>query len=58
MIVKSFELAGRTLSIETGRLAKQADGSVLVAYGDTMVLVSVVASKFDKKDLGFFPLSV
>lgn len=58
MITKSFELAGRTLSIETGRLARQADGSVLVQYGDTVVLVSVVASKFEKKDLGFFPLSV
>lgn len=58
MITKSFELAGRTLSIETGRLARQADGSVLVRYGDTVVLVSVVASKFEKKDLGFFPLSV
>ena len=57
-ILKSFELAGRSLSIETGRLAKQADGSVLVGYGDSMVLVTVVASKFEKKDLGFFPLSV
>ncbi len=58
MINKSFELAGNTLSIETGRLAKQADGSVLVGYGDTLVLVSVVASRFEKADLGFFPLSV
>ena len=38
----SLELAGRTLSIETGQLAKQADGSVMVRYGDTVVLGTAV----------------
>ena len=39
----SVEVGGRRLSFETGELAKQADGSVVVSYGDTMVLVSAVA---------------
>lgn len=58
MIVKSIELAGRTLSIETGRLAKQADGAIIVSYGDTVVLTTAVASRHDAPDRGFFPLSV
>ncbi|MCH7496481.1 MAG: polyribonucleotide nucleotidyltransferase [Candidatus Marinimicrobia bacterium] len=58
MIVKSLELAGRTLSIETGRMAKQADGAVLVSYADTVALVTAVASKKVAPDRGFFPLSV
>ncbi|MCK5146014.1 polyribonucleotide nucleotidyltransferase [bacterium] len=58
MIKKSIELGGRTLSIETGRLAKQADGSVVVQYGDTVVLATVVATKDAVEDRGFFPLSV
>ena len=58
MIVKSIELAGRTLSIETGRMAKQANGSVLVRYGDSVVLATAVASKKPIEDRGFFPLSV
>ena len=55
--VFELELAGRQLSIETGELAKQASGAVLVRYGDTAVLVAVTASK-DPKDLDFFPLTV
>jgi len=51
------EFAGRTLSIETGRMAKQAAGSALVRFGDTMVLAAVTAS--DKESpLPFFPLTV
>ncbi len=51
------DLGGRKLQIETGELAKQANGSVLVRYGDTAVLVAVTASK-EPKDLDFFPLTV
>jgi polyribonucleotide nucleotidyltransferase len=50
-------LGGRPLVLETGQLAKQANGAVLVQYGDTVVLATVTASK-DPKDLDFFPLTV
>lgn len=57
--VKVFqtEIAGRPLSIEIGKLAKQANGSVMIRYGDTAVLSTVTASK-EPKDLDFFPLTV
>ena len=58
MIKKEIELAGRTLSLETGRMAKQADGAVLVRYADTVALVTAVASREVAPDRGFFPLSV
>ena len=58
IIKKEIELGGRTFSIETGRFAKQANGSVMVRYGDTMVLVTAVASEEAKEDRGFFPLQV
>jgi polyribonucleotide nucleotidyltransferase len=53
-----LEFSGRTLSIETGRMAKQANGSVVVKSGDTMVLVTAVASKSIKEGQDFFPLTV
>jgi polyribonucleotide nucleotidyltransferase len=53
----SMELGGRPLTLETGRLAKQANGAVLVRYGDTVVLCTVTASS-EPKDLDFFPLTV
>ena len=49
---------GRPLSIEVGRLAKQADGAALVTYGETVVLVTAVAAKDLKLDTDFFPLTV
>jgi len=52
------EIAGRTLKIETGRLAKQANGAVLVSYGDTVVLVTACASKAPRAGIDFFPLTV
>ncbi|GIP33119.1 polyribonucleotide nucleotidyltransferase [Paenibacillus sp. J2TS4] len=52
-----MELGGRPLTLETGRLAKQANGAVMVRYGDTAVLCTVTASP-DPKDLDFFPLTV
>lgn len=51
-------VAGQQIKIETGRLAKQADGSVLVSSGNNMVLVTAVSSKEAKPDQGFFPLTV
>ncbi|HOC46205.1 MAG TPA: polyribonucleotide nucleotidyltransferase, partial [Syntrophorhabdaceae bacterium] len=53
----SIEFAGRPLSISTGDLAKQADGSVIARYGDTVVLVTVVAEKL-ARDKDFLPLTV
>ena len=57
---KSYEteLAGRKLVIETGKLAGLANGSVVVKYGDTVVMVNVTASKEPKEGIDFFPLSV
>ncbi|WP_438432495.1 polyribonucleotide nucleotidyltransferase [Gorillibacterium sp. sgz500922] len=52
-----FDLAGRTFSLETGKLAKQANGAVMARYGDTAVLCTVTASS-EPKDLDFFPLTV
>lgn len=52
------DIAGRTLKIETGRLAKQANGAVLVSYGDTVVLVTACASKEPRSGIDFFPLTV
>jgi polyribonucleotide nucleotidyltransferase len=55
---KEVEIGGKILSIETGRYAKQSNGSVMVRYGDSMVLVTAVASAEAKEDQDFFPLSV
>ena len=52
------ELGGQNLVIETGRVAKQANGSVLVRYGDTMVLVTVVSTDEVREGIDFFPLTV
>jgi len=49
---------GRTITLETGKLAKQADGSVVVKLGDTMLLATVVSSKEAKEGVDFLPLSV
>ena len=54
----SMELAGRTLTLETGKMAGFANGSVLVKYGETTVLVNATASKEPKEGIDFFPLSV
>jgi polyribonucleotide nucleotidyltransferase len=53
----SCTINGRTLTIETGEIAKQANGAALVRYGDTIVLAAATASKEDR-DLDFFPLTV
>jgi polyribonucleotide nucleotidyltransferase len=55
---KEIEWGGRTLTLETGKIARQADGAVLARYGDTAVLCSVVAAKSTRPGIDFFPLSV
>src|SRR4029453_6898234 len=58
-IRKSFDIGdGRQVSIETGRLARQADGTVTVTMGNSILLATVVASKEPKEGQAFFPLSV
>jgi polyribonucleotide nucleotidyltransferase len=56
--VVTTEINGKTLSIETGRMAKQAGGAVLVQYGETMVLVTVVSSNDIREGIDFLPLTV
>ena len=58
MIKKSIEISGQTLTIETGRMAKQASGSVVVTYGETVVLVTSTANHGIESDRGFFPLTI
>lgn len=54
----SYEWGGRTLTIETGKIAKQANGAVLVRYGDTAVVVAVTGTKTPREGVDFFPLTV
>ncbi len=54
----SIELAGKTLTLETGRIARQADAAVLATYGETVVLCAVTAAKSVKDGQDFFPLTV
>ena len=54
----SMDVGGRTLTIEQGKMAKQANGAVLVRYGDTVVLVTATASKEPREGVDFFPLTV
>ena len=52
------EVAGRTLSVDIGRVAEQANGAALVHYGDTVVLVTATASDKPRDGIDFFPLIV
>lgn len=54
----SMQLGGRTLTIEAGKIAKQANGSVMVRYGDTAVVVAVTGTKVPREGVDFFPLTV
>ena len=58
LVNKEVEIGGKLLSLETGRFAKQANGAVMVRYGDTMVLVTSVAKSEAKEEQDFFPLQV
>ena len=53
-ITKTIEIGGKQISIETGKLAKQADGAVVLRMGDTMILATVVANKGCQRRRGFF----
>lgn len=55
---KEIEWGGRTLTLETGNVARQADGAVMVSYGETTVLATAVSAKTARDDIDFFPLSV
>jgi polyribonucleotide nucleotidyltransferase len=52
------EVGGKTISIETGKIAKQASGSIVIQCGETVVLVTVVGVKENKQELGFLPLTI
>ena len=56
--VFEYKLAGRTLSVNIGKVAEQANGACVVRYGDTVVLVTATASKEPREGIDFFPLSV
>ncbi len=55
---ESIKLGDKELSVETGKVAKQADGSVVIRYGDTIILVAAVSATTAKEGLDFFPLTV
>ncbi len=55
---ESIKLGDKELTVETGKVAKQADGAVVVRYGETMLLVSAVSSHSPREGLDFFPLTV
>ena len=55
---ESIDWAGRKLTLETGKIARQADGAVLATYGETTVLATVVSAKTPKPGIDFFPLTV
>ena len=57
-IKKSITTGGKEITVETGKLAKQADGSVVLQMGNTMLLATVVSAKEAKEGVGFFPLTV
>ena len=58
MKTKETKIAGKMLRLETGRVARQSNGSVLVTYGETVVLATVNASKEARSDINFFPLQI
>ncbi|MDN3029899.1 MAG: polyribonucleotide nucleotidyltransferase [Candidatus Tisiphia sp.] len=57
-IVKTIELGGRTLELTTGKIARQADGAVMVKMGGTVLLCTAVSAKEPKEGIGFFPLTI
>src|SRR5271170_1221339 len=58
VVKRQVQWGGRTLTLETGKIARQADGAVLATYGETIVLCTVVGQKKAKPDTDFFPLTV
>ena len=57
-VIKEVLLGGTSFSVEVGKFAKQANGSVMVRYGDTMVLVTAVAANIAPEGIDYFPLQV
>ena len=55
---ESIKLGDKELTVESGRVAKQADGSVVIRYGDTMLLVAAVGASTAREGIDFFPLTV
>ena len=53
-----LDWGGRTLTLETGKIARQADGAVVATYGETKVLATVVAAKQPREGVDFLPLTV
>ncbi len=58
LVTKTFQYGNQTVTLETGRIARQASGAVMVTIGETSVLCTVVGAKEAKEGQGFFPLSV
>jgi len=58
LIKDKIELGGRSLTVESGKIAKQASGSCIIRYGETVIFVAVTSSKGVEEDRGFFPMSV
>ena len=58
MYKRDFTVGGKTLSIETGKLAKQADGSAVLRYGDTVVIVTACCTDTEREGIDFLPLTV
>src|ERR1700752_2119065 len=57
IVTKEIEVAGKRVSIETGRVAEQANGAVVIRQGDSVVLSTVVMSKEPREGIDFFPLT-
>src|ERR1700730_3804963 len=55
---ESIKVGDRDLSVEIGRVAKQADGSCVISYGDTMLLCAAVAANSPREGIDFFPLTI
>ncbi len=58
IVRKEIVWGGKKLSIESGKIARQADGAVILTSGDTVILATVVGAKKAKPDIDFFPLTV
>jgi len=58
VVTQEIEWGGRKLTLETGRIARQADGAVLATYGETVVLCTAVGQKQARTGVDFFPLTV
>ena len=55
---KEIEVAGKKISLETGKVARQADGAIIASCGETVILATVVGAKKVNTDMDYFPLSV